>query len=137
VLAAGALLPAPGAYDVVFDSRSRAGAGRFMFRYWVNDVTPPTARLRSRAVRSGESILVGVADAGSGVDADTLVATIDGKRREASFAGGDVRIATKGVAPGRHLLVLQVSDYQETRNTENVAGVLPNTRRLVASITLR
>jgi hypothetical protein len=30
-----------------------------------------------------------------------------------------------------------VSDYQETRNTENVAAVLPNTSHLAASIVVR
>ena len=38
VLAAGTILPAAGAYDVVFDSPSAARAGAFTFRYWVNDI---------------------------------------------------------------------------------------------------
>ena len=42
---AGAVLPAPGVYDIVFDTRSAALAGPFTFRYWVNDMTPPTLRV--------------------------------------------------------------------------------------------
>ena len=42
VLAAGAVRPLAGAYDVVFDSATAAGAGSFTFRYWVNDTRPPT-----------------------------------------------------------------------------------------------
>jgi hypothetical protein len=33
-------------------------------------------------------------------------------------------------------LRLQVSDYQETRNIENVAAILPNTRVLRAAFTV-
>ena len=48
VLAAGALSPLPGDYGIVFDSATRAGAGRFTFRFWVDDVRPPTLRVRTR-----------------------------------------------------------------------------------------
>ena len=56
-LVAGALRPRVGRYEVVFDSRTAAGAGAFQFRYWVDDVTPPTVRPvethgRARARRS-------------------------------------------------------------------------------------
>ena len=40
--AAGALSPLAGEYAVVFDSATPAGAGRFTFRFWIDDVTPPT-----------------------------------------------------------------------------------------------
>ena len=53
-----ALSPLPGEYEVVFDSATRASAGAFTFRYWVNDVTPPSARLLDRAVTFGERIRV-------------------------------------------------------------------------------
>ena len=49
VLASGTILPAAGAYDVVFDSPSAASAGEFSFRYWLNDTTPPTAALRTKS----------------------------------------------------------------------------------------
>ena len=47
VQVAGAVLPAAGSYDLVFDTRSSKDAGPFTFRYWVNDVTPP--RLSAKA----------------------------------------------------------------------------------------
>src|SRR4029453_11378070 len=47
---AGAIRPSAGSYDVVFDSPAVAtpsgrGPGRYTFRFWVNDVMPPTVRL--------------------------------------------------------------------------------------------
>ena len=38
---AGVDLPAPGSYEIVFDTRSASRAGPFTFRYWINDTTPP------------------------------------------------------------------------------------------------
>ena len=58
VLAAGTILPAAGAYDVVFDSPSAARAGKFSFRYWLNDTTPPTAVLRKTRVQRGTQLVV-------------------------------------------------------------------------------
>jgi hypothetical protein len=56
------------------------------------------------------------------------VVLVDGKERRGSVAGGTFRIQTAGLAKGRHTLRFQVSDYQETRNMENVGPILPNTR---------
>jgi hypothetical protein len=42
-----------------------------------------------------------------------------------------------GVAPGRLPLVLTVPDYQETKNTEDVAKILPNTRTVATTVTVR
>ena len=44
-----------------------------------------------------------------------------------------IRIDTRALRSGRHSLVLQVSDYQETKNDENVTAILPNTRTLRAT----
>ncbi|MGH3134331.1 MAG: S8 family peptidase [Gaiellaceae bacterium] len=137
VLAAGALSPLPGDYAVVFDSGTRAGAGRFTFRFWIDDVRPPTLRLRTRSMRRGQPLRIAATDAGSGVFGESVVASIDGGRTSASYRRGIVRISTVGLAPGRHRLRLRVSDYQETKNTENVARILPNTRTLTASFTIR
>ena len=52
------------------------------------------------------------------------------------MAGGVVRIATEGLKPGKHRLRFQVSDYQESRNMENVPPILPNTRVLVATVVI-
>jgi len=137
VLAAGALSPIPGEYAVVFDSASRAGAGSFTFRYWVNDVTPPTLRVRSHAVPSGRPVQVAARDSGSGVYPDSIVATIDRKQVPTVFRRGVVTVSTRRFARGTHRLRLRVSDYQESKNTENVAPILPNTRTLVTTIRLR
>ena len=137
VPAAGALLPRIGDYSAVFDSPTRGDAGRFTFRFWVNDVTPPTLRLRTRTVRQGRPLLVGATDSGSGVYPASIVATVDGKRVGRTFHKGVVRIPTGTLGTGRHRLVLRVSDYQESKNNENVAAILPNTRTLRATVTVR
>ena len=137
VPSAGALFPGAGTYSLVFDSPTRAGAGAFTFRYWLNDVTPPSARLVSRTVAHGASIIVRLTDTQSGVDPQTIVARVDGAVRTVTFRNGKAQISVSGLAAGRHRLQLQVSDYQETRNMENVAAVLPNTRRLQATIVVR
>jgi hypothetical protein len=137
VLAAGALSPIPGEYAVVFDSASRAGAGSFTFRYWVNDVTAPMLRVRSRTIPSGRPVQVAARDSGSGVNPDSIVATIDGKHVPTVFRRGVVTVSPRRFARGTHRLRLRVSDYQESKNTENVAPILPNTRTLTTTIRLR
>jgi Subtilase family len=137
VLAAGALSPVPGDYAVVFDSASRAGAGTFRFRYWVNDVTPPRLRVRTRSVRVGQPLTVAAVDAGSGVYADSIVASVNGEQSRARYHNGVISIATGSLAPGTHRLRLRVSDYQESKNTENVARILPNTRWLQTTFRVR
>ena len=137
VLASGALSPLPGEYGIVFDSGTRAGAGRFAFRFWINDVTPPTLRVPTRVVNRGDPLRIAATDGGSGVYAESIVASVDGDTASASFNGGVVRVSTGGLAPGRHRLRLSVSDYQETKNTENVARILPNTRVLTTTFTVR
>ena len=136
-LAAGALSPIPGEYGVVFDSAGRAGAGSFRFRYWVNDVTPPGLRLRTRVVRAGADVKIGAVDSGSGVYANSILASIDGDLVRATYRKGVVSISSRGVAPGMHRLRVRVSDYQETKNTENVARILPNTRTATFTIRVR
>jgi hypothetical protein len=124
----GVVLPAAGTYDIVFDTLFKGGP--FTFRYWVNDVTPPKLRVLSR--RGG--IAVSATDSGSGVDPASISATLDGKPARARYADGIVRLAA---AKGRHRLVLQVSDYQETKNMEDVVRILPNTATLRATVTVR
>ncbi len=85
VLAAAALSPLPGEYAIVFDSATRAGAGRFSFRFWVNDVTPPTLRLRTRTVRRTDPVRVDAIDAGSGVYAASVDAAVDGRNTSAFY----------------------------------------------------
>jgi hypothetical protein len=137
VLAAGAVRPVPGVYHVVFDSATNSAAGSFRFRFWVDDVTPPKATLVSRATRAGDAFRVRVDDTGSGVDAKSVEATVDGRGVAARVVGREIRISSTGLNPGRHRLRVQLSDYQETRNDENVARILPNTRVLTAQVSVR
>jgi len=127
---AGAVLPAPGVYDLVFDTRSAAAAGPFTFRWWVGDTTPPRLRLRG----THGAIVVSAADAGSGVDPSSIAATVDGRPAATAWSDGTIRVAAR---PGIHHLVLSVADYQETKNMEDVAPVLPNTATLRATLRVR
>ena len=127
---AGAVLPAA-VHTTSSSTRVRAAdRGPFTFRYWVNDVTPP----RLSAKPSKGAILVRATDPGSGVDPSSIVALLDKKLVKTTFAAGTIRIpATKG----RHALVLQVGDFQETKNMEDVAKILPNTATLRVSVRVR
>jgi subtilisin family serine protease len=134
---AGAILPAPGIYDVVFDTSSAASAGPFKFRFWVNDVTPPSIRLLTPVVKPLATIDLAAADAGSGVDPKSLEASIDGKSVHVVFARGRIQIPVSGAARGRHSLVLHASDYQEAKNMEDVLKILPNTLVFRASFRVK
>jgi subtilisin family serine protease len=126
---AGVDVPAAGAYDIVFDTRSTAQAGPFTFRYWVNDVTPPKLHVSVK----GRTIVVSATDAGSGVDPSTFVVTVNG-RAVATHGKSAVTIkATKG----RHKVVATASDYQEAKNMENVPPILPNTATLRVTAVVR
>ena len=137
VLAAGVLSPLSGEYAVVFDSAARAGAGPFTFRYWVNDVKPPVLRLRTPGVDAGEPVLVSVTDAGAGVYPESIRIVLDDSSRSGTLRGGLLSISTDGLSAGTHRLRLRVSDYQESKNTENVARILPNTRTVTFTFRVR
>jgi subtilisin family serine protease len=135
----GLIAPSAGTYYVVFDSPSRNQAGRFKFRFWVNDTRPPRVRLVTKSVRRGGVLLASAADRGSGVDPRSVFFRLD--RGElllrARFAAGRVRIRLGGLGRGRHTVTLQVSDHQESKNMENVPRILPNTTTRVASFVVR
>ena len=137
LLVAGALSPLPGEYGIVFDSGSRAGAGAFSFRFWINDTAPPTLRLRTRSIAAGSALSVAARDPGAGVYPESIRATIDGQLASTSFRNGVIRVETGNLATGQHRLRMRVSDYQETKNTENVARILQNTRTFTATFTVR
>ncbi len=100
---AGAILPSPGTYEIVFDTRSAARSGPFTFRYWMNDVTPP--RLRIVSTRH-DRITVSVTDSGAGVDPESLTATLDGHSVIERFRRGRLTFATSA---GRHLVIITAS----------------------------
>jgi subtilisin family serine protease len=125
----GAVRTPPGTYDVVFDSMNAADAGRFKFEFWVNDTSPPRVRLLTTRVKTGGELRLSAADGGSGVEPESIRGTIDAGHVTPSFAHGRISIRlSPSLARGRHRLLLQVSDYQEDKNSETVPGVLPNTR---------
>jgi hypothetical protein len=93
--------------------------------------------LRVRKVKRGTPLVVATSDAGSGVYPASLRVLADGQVADASYSQGRIRIATGSLRRGRHALRLQISDYQETRNMENVGPILPNTRILSTTFTVR
>jgi subtilisin family serine protease len=133
----GAVLPDPGSYDFVFDTPTGAKPGAFTFRFWVDDKSPPSIRLLHNTVRIGQPIRVAVRDSGSGVDPRTLHASIGGKRVGFTYRLGVLLLRTSGLRPGKQAVSVRASDYQETKNMEDVGPVLPNTRVLHTTVTLR
>ncbi len=139
---AGAVLPSKGTYDVVFDSTSRSNAGKFTFRFWIGDTTRPSARLLTRTLKGSAPLRLRVTDRGSGIDPESLVASVDGVNTSVSYSRSK-NLATislarlGGASPGRHKLVFQASDYQESRNMEDVGPILPNTRTLRTSFRVK
>jgi subtilisin family serine protease len=134
---AAVLRPAPGVYDIVFDSTTRARAGRFAFRFWIDDATPPSVRLATPAVR-GSFLRLSVTDRGSGVDPRALTVAVDGVSRPLRYArsSGLATVDVTGVRAGRHTVAVDAADYQETKNNENVLRILPNTRRFRGTFTM-
>ena len=125
----GAALPAPGDYDIVFDTLSASRAGPFTFRFWIGDTTPP--RLKFLSARRG-IVRVSARDDGAGIDRSQILLFVDGRQRSARYDSRRGLIVTTGrrLARGRHRLRLVVSDYQELKNMENVRRILPNTAQL-------
>jgi hypothetical protein len=135
----GVIRPAAGTYHVVFDSPTRAGAGRFTFRFWIGDETRPRVRLLTPSVRAGGTLALAATDRGAGVDPLAIFAAVDGGSRRASYSRRRSRITIPvgRLSSGRHRLVIQVSDHQESKNMENAFRILPNTTRLEVSFSVR
>jgi hypothetical protein len=131
---AGAALPGAGNYDVVFDSPTPSGAGPFTFRFWIGDTTPP--RIRFVRYASG-FVFVRITDAGAGVDPSTVAARVDARLYPQTFRGSVLRIRTGALPRGLHRLLIEAADFQETKNMEDVARILPNTRVYRASFRVR
>jgi subtilisin family serine protease len=132
-----AIAPLPGAYDIVFDTPDGAKPGKFTFRVWVNDTTPPKVRLLTRSVPRGAPLRLAITDSGSGVDPHSIALTIDSGHPPYSFGRSILRIPTGRLTAGTHTLKLVVSDYQEAKNMENVGPILPNTRTFAATVNVR
>ncbi len=132
-----ALLPTAGQYSIVVDTVNARSAGAFTVRVWIDDVTPPDVKLDSHVVRHGR-LVAHVSDTGSGVDPQGISFRIDGGAERAGRLIGQRAVLPVGaLRPGTHRLVLMVSDRQEAKNTENVPGILPNTRVVATTIRAR
>ncbi len=127
--------PSPGAYDLVFETRSRSVAGPFSFRLWIDDATPPRVKLLTPTAKN--EVVLSVADSGSGIDPRSIVVRIDNLRVVFKVSPARIRVPLQGILPGTHRLQVIVSDFQETKNSESVVGVLPNTTILRKTITVR
>jgi subtilisin family serine protease len=133
----GAVLPAAGSYEFVFDTPTGANPGAFTFRFWVDDTSPPSIRLLQHRRTIGRPIRVAVRDPGSGVDPRSLHARIGGTSVHVTYSAGVLLLRTKGLRAGKKAVRITASDYQETKNMEDVGPVLPNTRVLHTTVTLR
>jgi subtilisin family serine protease len=131
------VLPDPGTYEFVFDTPTGKKPGAFSFRFWVNDTTPPSFRLLTRTDRIGRPIRLAVRDSGSGVDPSSFRARIGGKGVRMAWVHGVLRLRSTGLKPGKKALTVSASDFQESKNMEDVGPVLPNTRVLHTTVTLR
>jgi hypothetical protein len=80
---------------------------------------------------------VSATDAGAGVDPASITALVDGHAVNTSFVDGVVLVTGAARAAGMHTLKVTVSDYQETKNMEDVGPVLPNTRSLTTRFTVK
>jgi hypothetical protein len=132
-----AVLPDPGTYDFVFDTPTRTKPGAFTFRFWIGDTSPPSIRLLDRTVVVGRPIRFLVRDSGSGVDPRSLGVSIGGRAARFTYFGGVLSVRTKGRPTGTDRAIVTASDYQESKNMEDVGPVLPNTRVLHTAVTLR
>ena len=139
VPAVGVFRPLAGAYDLVFDTPSRRAAGPFTFRFWVDDTTPPSARLLTRIVAPGQPLRVLVRDRGSGIDPQSLLARAGGRSPSILYrpSTGIVSLGVGRLARGRHRLLFSVADYQETKNDEDAPRTLPNTRVISVGFVVR
>jgi hypothetical protein len=127
----GAVLALPGAYDFVFDTPAGGKPGKFTFRVWVNDTTPP--RIRALPSRRRE-IRLALTDSGSGVDLGSVKARVDGRTARFTYDRGVLTLHR--VAAGQHRVSLTASDNQEAKNMEDVGRILPNTRTFSATLSV-
>jgi hypothetical protein len=125
---AGAVLPGPGKYDIVFDTRSASAAGKFQFRFWENDTRPPTIHVVST---KHDEIVISATDSGAGVDPQSISGTLDGRKITSQFVNG---LLTMPATPGSHDLTVSFSDYQELKNMEDVAKIKANTATLTRTV---
>jgi subtilisin family serine protease len=127
----GAVLAPAGPYDFIFDTPVGGKPGKFTFRVWINDTTPP--RIRALSSTRG-AIRLALTDSGSGVARGSVQARVDGRTTSFTYARGLLTIHS--VRAGQHRVTVTASDYQEAKNMENVGPILPNTRTFSATVSV-
>ncbi len=136
----GLLVPGPGRYFVIVETRPGHAPGPYKLRLWVDDRTPPAiGGFPQRVSRGGDGLLrFRVTDRGSGVSVPDVVVRIDGTEEDVRVtASGQASVRISGLEPGRHRISVTASDLQETKNSENAsARPLPNTRTVHAAFTV-
>ena len=87
------------------------------------------------SVRAGNPALVSVVDAGSVLFLSRSGSSVDGLVHAAGTLRGPPPLDPdrRHWRQGAHRVRVRVSDYQESKNTENVARILPNTRWFTAT----
>ena len=136
----GVFRPARGAYELVFDTPSRRAAGAYTFRFWVNDTRPPAVRLLTPTVASRRRACgspFATAARASTRPPSSPASTVATGRSPTDARRGLVEVLAGRLSRGRHTLLVNASDYQETKNNENGARTLPNTRRLTTTFAVR
>jgi hypothetical protein len=139
--AAGVVFPRLKRFWVAVDSSQdeytgRSLRGRFLLRYWVNDLRPPSIRLLTRRVAAGRPTLVArVRDGGAGVNPLSLLIgyrrVLVGASLYDPISGLALFVLPRQAPPlarGRTTATLVASDYQEAKNLNTFGrNLMPNT----------
>ena len=139
--AAAAVLPRQQRFFVSVDSGAdrftgKAKPGRYLLRFWVNDLRPPFVQLLTPRVAAGRPMLaVRATDTGAGVNPLSLVLAYRGVLVGASLYDPDTGIALFPLPEAAPALkapmteaVLVASDYQESKNVNTIGeNLMPNT----------
>jgi hypothetical protein len=138
--AAGVQFPRLQRFYVAVDSRAdeftnRSQKGRYVLKAWVNDLVGPAVRILTTRVTAGRPLIAAIAvDPQSGVDPLSLVINYNNALVGASAydpLSGLILFGIPTAAPpfkaGKTNLILQASDYQETKNINTVGdAIYPN-----------
>jgi minor extracellular serine protease Vpr len=146
--AAGAAFPRQQQFYVAVDSGSdpfthKPFPGRYILRFWENDLTPPTVKLLTARVTEGRpTIIARVLDDKSGVDPLSLVIgyrrVLVGAALYDPFSGLAVfplpRQAST-IPRGTTRAIIEASDFEEGKNIATISNnLLPNTRFKIVHI---
>jgi minor extracellular serine protease Vpr len=148
--AAGVQFPRLQTFYVSVDSRAdpftnRSQKGQYLLNAWLDDLTPPAARILTTRVTAGRPLIVAQAvDSGSGVDPLSLVISYNNALVGASAydpLSGLIVFGIPDAAPpfktGKTRMVMQASDYQEAKNINTIGSdIYPNTNFLATRLTV-